>query len=74
MSTDPHDGDRVDLPCGCIIETYVLDGVNTFVMSACRPGCEFVRYVAEQAETNARPLTEIGGRIDRLLVTDPSCN
>lgn len=47
MSEVPDD---VILPCGCQIKCMEVEGVNTMVLVACRPGCEYVAYALQQAE------------------------
>lgn len=50
------------LPCGCHMGTDVIAGVKTFLYEPCAMDCENFRYMMEEAERQAKPLTTIDAR------------
>jgi hypothetical protein len=43
------------LPCGCILDAQVINGVNTFVMVPCALDCQFYVYALEESKRQGKP-------------------
>ncbi len=47
------------LPCGCLIGTDVIDGVNTFLIEPHALNCKNYLYVLQETERQGKPRTTI---------------
>jgi hypothetical protein len=47
------------LPCGCRMETQVIDGQPMFIYEPCALDCRYYLYVLEEGKRQGKPTTVV---------------
>ena len=50
------------LPCGCVAQTDVIDGIPTFLLVPCALDCPYFQYVVDESQRQGKPVTTIDAR------------
>lgn len=60
MSTPPPD---IRFGCGCLVESMIINGESTMVITACAKGesCQVVQIALDETAAQNKPSTVIGG-------------
>lgn len=48
--------DLTVLPCGCVMECLVVDGVNTMKYAPCKLTCKYFLYTVSEMKAQEKPV------------------
>jgi hypothetical protein len=51
--------DAEKLPCGCLMETQVIDGERTLIYVPCRLDCRYYLYTLEESARQGNRVTKL---------------